>query len=64
MSVVHRDTPRRGREALALQEANSTNEGVSCSVKRTLQYIAQSEENENALAQAVQAALDKSGKSW
>ncbi|KAH9936364.1 uncharacterized protein B0H18DRAFT_973575 [Fomitopsis serialis] len=57
MGVVHRDTLRRGRahavcyQALALQEANSNKEK-------------QSEENEIALAQAAQAALDRSGKSW
>ncbi|EPT02435.1 hypothetical protein FOMPIDRAFT_82593 [Fomitopsis schrenkii] len=57
IGVVHRDTLKRGRverhypEALALQEAD-------------VQKDKEAEDNEIALAQAAQAALEKTGKSW
>ncbi|KAH9833538.1 uncharacterized protein C8Q71DRAFT_773911 [Rhodofomes roseus] len=51
IGVVHRDTLKRGRGALALHEANKRKEE-------------EAQENEVALAQAAQAALDKGGKSW
>ncbi|KAI0727088.1 hypothetical protein C8Q72DRAFT_886951 [Fomitopsis betulina] len=53
IGVVHRDTLKRGREvsALALQEAD-------------VRPDKETEDNEIALAQAAQAALGRTGKSW
>jgi len=51
MGVVHRDTLRRGREALALKEAEKQKEQAE-------------QANELALAEAAQASLQRGGKSW
>lgn len=51
MGVVHRETLQRGKEALAAQEATQLKEN-------------EEQANEQALAEAAQAALQRSGKSW